>query len=411
VSRILFVWELGGNLGHITPLLVLARALRKRGHEVSFALGDARLASEVLTREGFSFVQAPILRSTAPDLPREPASYPEILFHCGFADATALTGAVRAWRKLYRDLAPDLILFDHAPTALLAARGTDIPRVVFGTGFASPPRVAPMPSIRPWQDIPRERLQTSERRALETANAALRAVGAVPMGVFHELFDVEENILATLPELDHYGARPNVRYWGPVYDPDEGDEPRWPEGDGKKVFVYLRPSSPGFRPFADLLRKANLRTLWFAPSSPIEAVRSLETASLAFASKPLKMSTLTFKAKAAILSAGHGTAAAMLLGGVPMVLVPRSTEQLLLARQIAASGAGVLVTPHAMRSELRSLLMQFLEAASYSTQVRSVAVKYIDHGARPQGMIERIEQWASMRTPIPTALACSLSGT
>ena len=245
MSRILLAWQLGGNLGHITPLLALAKGLRKRGHHVTFALEDTRLAADVLTREAFPFVQAPVLRSTAPDLPREPASCPEILFHCGFADSVRLTAATRAWRALYRHLAPDLIVFDHAPTALLAARGIGIPRVVFGTGFCSPPRVSPMPSIRPWQHIPTERLEASEQRALDTANAALRAIGTRPLDAFHELFDVEENILATLPELDHYGARHDARYWGPIYEADEGDEPRWPEGEGKKVFVYLRPTSPG----------------------------------------------------------------------------------------------------------------------------------------------------------------------
>ena len=251
MSRILLVWELGGNLGHITRLLALAKALRRRGHNVSFALGNTRLAAEVLTREAFPFVQAPVVRSAAPDLPPEPASYPEILFHFGFADAALLTAAVRAWRELYRELAPELIVFDHAPTALLAARDTGIPRVVFGTGFASPPRVSPMPSIRPWQDIALKRLEASELRALETANVTLRAIDAEPLGVFHELFDVEENILATLPELDHYGPRANVRYWGPLYDANEGAEPQWPEGGGKKIFVYLSPTSSAFRPFAE----------------------------------------------------------------------------------------------------------------------------------------------------------------
>ena len=99
MSRILLVWELGGNLGHITPLLALAKALRGRGHDVSFAL-DTRLASDVLTREAFAFVQAPMVRSTAPDLPREPASYPEILFHYGFADPAALTADARSVRRM-----------------------------------------------------------------------------------------------------------------------------------------------------------------------------------------------------------------------------------------------------------------------------------------------------------------------
>jgi UDP:flavonoid glycosyltransferase YjiC (YdhE family) len=215
LSRILLVWQLGGNLGHIMRLRTLARALRARGHHVTFAFEDTRSAAD-LRAEGFSVIQAPVLRSRGPDHPREPISYPEMLFHCGFADAPALTAAVRAWRALYRMLAPDLIVFDHAPVALLAARSIGIPRVVVGTGFCSPPRVAPMPTIRPWEDISPARLERSEERALDTANAVMRALSGEPLRYFHDLFDVEENILATLPELDHYVVRKGVRYWGPI---------------------------------------------------------------------------------------------------------------------------------------------------------------------------------------------------
>ena len=78
MSRILLVWQLGGNLGHIMPLRTLARALRARGH-ITFAFEDTRSAAD-LRAEGFSVIQAPVLRSSGANLPREPISYPEMLF-------------------------------------------------------------------------------------------------------------------------------------------------------------------------------------------------------------------------------------------------------------------------------------------------------------------------------------------
>ena len=56
--RILIAWELGANLGHLLPLLVLARALRTRGHRVLFAMRDLSNAARV-AREGFAFLPAP----------------------------------------------------------------------------------------------------------------------------------------------------------------------------------------------------------------------------------------------------------------------------------------------------------------------------------------------------------------
>lgn len=63
MSRILLVWQLGGNLGHITRLRTLGRSLRARGHEVTFAFEDMRGAAQLIA-EGFFVVQAPILRQT-----------------------------------------------------------------------------------------------------------------------------------------------------------------------------------------------------------------------------------------------------------------------------------------------------------------------------------------------------------
>jgi UDP:flavonoid glycosyltransferase YjiC (YdhE family) len=396
VGRILLVWQLGGNLGHIVPLVGLGKALRSRGHHVAFAVENTRAAASLLRRHNFPLVQAPVLRSTAPDLPREPASYPEMLFHFGFADPDALAGAVRAWRELFRKLAPELIVFDHAPTALLAARGTGIPRVVFGTGFASPPRVSPMPSIRPWQQIPLERLQASEQRALGTANAALRALNAPPLRVFHELFDVEENILATLPELDHYGARPNVRYWGPMFNDTEGREPRWPEGEGKKLFVYVRPRSSAFQLLVASLRATGLRTLWFAPGLTAAARARFETPPLRFVAEPVDINAAACSADVAVLHGGHGATAATLLAGVPILLLPEHIEQFVLGRNAAALGAGATINVGALGSGLASILERVIHDARFSTNAQVFAAKYrsFDHARQQHELVAKLERLA-----------------
>lgn len=138
MSKILCIWELGGGYGHMEKILPLALNLRHRGHEVTFALRDLSLAEIVLGRHGFPLLQAPIWIQKVTGLPEPPLNYGEILHRFGFLDKSGLTGMVKAWLSLFELVKPDLLLIDHAPTALLASMNTGIPRCLVGNGFFSP---------------------------------------------------------------------------------------------------------------------------------------------------------------------------------------------------------------------------------------------------------------------------------
>src|SRR5207247_7586835 len=75
-----------------------------------------------------------------------------------------------------RSLRDALPIFDHAPTAMLAARGLGIRSALLGPGFASPPRTSPMPSIRPWLETPEAQLAEREKRVVSTINGVARAL-------------------------------------------------------------------------------------------------------------------------------------------------------------------------------------------------------------------------------------------
>jgi UDP:flavonoid glycosyltransferase YjiC (YdhE family) len=246
-----------------------------------------------------------------------------------------------------------------------------------------------------------ERLQTSEQRVLDTINAVGAALGAAPLEALYDLFEVEEDILATLPELDHYRGRSNARYRGPIFDAGDGEEPHWPQGDSKKIFVYLRPTSRAFRPFASILRKAKLRTLWFAPGLPADAIEQLQSPSLRFVSRPLRISETASSADLAILHGGHGTTAAMLLGGVPLIVVPENIEQLLLARNVATLRAGAMVYPQGLGSSLIPFVSGFLRNETLFAQARAFAAKYKDRDqSKELGKVTRsIEQLTRPQRP------------
>src|SRR4051812_21416649 len=122
MATILFAWELGGGLGHLMQMRPLAEALAGRGHRVHVALRHlCRSAGQVFGRAGVRFHQAPF-RSRGQLRFRRTPSFAHLLANVGFGDKYELFPVASAWRHLLESVAPDVVLFDHSPTALLASR-------------------------------------------------------------------------------------------------------------------------------------------------------------------------------------------------------------------------------------------------------------------------------------------------
>lgn len=377
MARILYAWELGGDLGHISTALPLLLALRARGHEVAAALKDLSQAQAVLGRHGIPMLQAPVWLEPPKNLPEPPLNYAEILLRFGYLDAAGLHGLVSGWRTLYQALRPQLVIADHAPTALLAARGLPLATATFGTGFCSPPRVAPMPNMRPWLAVAQERLAESEARALAAANGVLAAAGAAPLVALADLFrGVGTDLLATFPELDHYSGRGDARYFGAVLSPSQGVIPQWPEGDGKKVFAYLKPAYGRLQSVLDELAQLPCRVLAYCNGLTPALLSRYDSPRFRFSAAPFDMDAVARECDAAICHSGHGATSALLLAGRPLLLLPMQLEQFLLSSAVKRLGAAVVVHPEVRDEDIPGKCRRLLADESLALQARAFAGKY-----------------------------------
>jgi hypothetical protein len=119
-KTILFAWELGGGLGHLMQMLPLAQDLAKAGHRVFVALKELHHAGEIFGRAGVRFLQAPLWTGKGPSFPLT-LTFTQILLCCGFESVSSLYPRACAWRNLFLAYRPNLVIFDHAPTALLVS--------------------------------------------------------------------------------------------------------------------------------------------------------------------------------------------------------------------------------------------------------------------------------------------------
>lgn len=372
MARILMAWELGAGYGHLAPLLSLARPLLRAGHQVAFAVRDVVGAEAVLGGSGIPWYPAPANFSPSGEVTLH--SYPQILLSTAFSDAAELRARTRAWQSLYASLEPDLLICDHAPTALLAARGGPMRCIITGNGFVVPPDTSPLPELRVWQPADPAVLQAAEARALDMANGVARDLGLPALVRLADLYASASPALLTLKELDNYAdQRQEAAYWGTLPGPG-GTLPQWPQGEGKRIFFYGQPF-PSLEGVLTALARGPHRSLVYIPKLAPELRAKLAGPRVAFADALMDMDAVTRDCDAAVMTNGHGTTAAMLLAGKPVVLLPQHLEMLLIARCAEQAGFG-LAAPALKQEGILAKLQRVLEDKSFAEKAQALATGY-----------------------------------
>ncbi len=374
MSRILFAWELGANLGHLSRDLPVAQELRKAGNQIRFSVHDTRVAPEVLAPHRFGFFQAPVCVGRT-RLGQAPANYAELLLAEGWADHKALMGYISAWCELLAVGDFDAVVADHAPGALIAARITNRIAIPFGSGFEIPPDREPMPSIRPWENLAQARLLASERRVLTDINAILTYFGVQPYRRLAEMFGPDP-ILATFEELDHYGSREGACYVGSIHGLAQSPQVSWPTGDGPRVVAYLRSHHKATAEAMVALAESGIRAVCIIPEAGEGFKQRYSSQKMAIQDHPVALGPLLDEADAMIGYASIGTTIEALLKGVPLLMIPATVEQYLLARRVEAIGAGIVIECESDQNRIREGLSALLAKAEYKSKARAFSAKY-----------------------------------
>ncbi|HET7864555.1 MAG TPA: glycosyltransferase, partial [Burkholderiaceae bacterium] len=378
---LVMAWELGGGLGHMVPLSQVARPLLAAGHTVHMVFADLSNVKAALGslagHERLYLWQAPTWISPLFGS-SEPACYAELLFRAGYLDARRLSGLVEGWGTLLDQLRPDLLLVDHAPTALLAARGRPLRTAQFGTGFFIPVMESPIPSYREWEPVPRHRVERSESLVLQTCNTILAERGQPQLAQLQDLFRCDETFLVTVPELDHFEQRardPGQHYFGSLASASHGKPAHWPTGPGPAVFVYLKSEYRGLGEVLKQLKAGPWRVLAYIPGLTQATVAEISGPNLRVVVDPVDMDEVCRSCDAILCQSGSGTVATALQAGKPVVMLPMHMEQLLFARRVQALGAGVHLTEDRI-DQLASSLQRVLTQQSFTEAASAFARRY-----------------------------------
>lgn len=378
MSNILFAWELGDNWGHLSRDLPVARRLIAAGQRVLFAVNNTKIALDILGPHDIPFVQAPRPRSVA-RITQPLANHAEMLIVQGYdAESDSLSGLVSGWRGLFDLFNPDVVVIDYAPTAVLAARTCSIPTVLTGSGFELPPRLSPLPAFRPWEKLPSQRLLLTEELALENINRVMTRYGTKPLSQFADLFNGEPKILTTFSELDHYGARNNQIYAGPVYELPKAHLTSWPIDSGRaRIFAYLRSGITQVESLLLALAESNADVICAFPGASTALIQRYQTKHLQIFSSAVSLDNILPHTDI-FIGYGSGAIAASLLAGIPLLLTPFMIEQFLGAFRVEALGAGLIAKDNYTKEAYANGIRTLLTEARFREAARGFAEKY--HG-------------------------------
>lgn len=375
MPRILIGWELGAGSGHAVRLAEIERALRARGHEPVFAvqqIGALKTASEVW--------QAPLWPGQLTTIARRSATTPatigDILAVLGLIEDGAIAAMLRAWERIIAATRPDAVAAEFAPALMLAARGR-LPLLAMGTGFSLPPsHHARFPSLTGKPAV------WDEAMLLDRANGGLAAAGRPRLDHLPAMFAADRAIPAVFRELDPYREWRRDAYGIPSLSGAVTAE----GGAGEELFLYLNGQKPLPNAFWQGVAGAGLPTRLYAPRLGDADRAVLENAGMAIEQAPVPVDRIVARSRMVVSHGGLGFTCAMLLGGVPHVLVPFDIEKRMIAASVEEIGLGVRQEFSTIKADIfGALLRRVWNEEPMHQRARAAAPGFRARAARSSG--------------------------
>jgi UDP:flavonoid glycosyltransferase YjiC (YdhE family) len=337
MKTVLFAWELGGGMGHLTTLSRLAKCLKHLDLRLVAAIKNPDAAGG-LSALGVELVRAPLWPSasmTQVQIAKSSSStMGDVLSTAGLADKDGLSRLLGEWDHHFTRIRPDLVIADLAPAAALAARGR-LPLMMIGNGYTLPP--AEMQNFPPLHQI--SPAASAEGETLSVVNAVLAIRGQAQLDRLPQVFSADARLVLTFPLLDPYGMQRMQPVDGPVLD----DVPRAANPEAGTIFVYL---SRGYRLHHDvpgILLALAPKLRIHAPGLSDALARELTLAGALVEVEPIPAASALGSARLIVHHGGSGLAAEALAAGVPQFVLSMQIEQDLNGSALQRAGLGRLI--------------------------------------------------------------------
>lgn len=373
MSNILIVWELGGGLGHIVPIARLADLLMARGHRLSIVLKDLRQASQFFDLHSVSLFQAPYLFPSKRN--QATRSYADILSSLGYSDSQALLSAVAGWRSIFDSVQPDMILFDSAPTALLAYRDKPVKKIVYSIPYSILPEGQGLRSLDGPELEERDEINMQDARLTGVINQVAEKYKLPPLTRLTDLYCVDHSYIYTVQSVDPYaGTRMRCSYV-PVFASEARTQKLAWRSDKPKVLAYLKPVNRIFDLVLDALVSLDVEVVLFAPNTGVRLVEKFGGEHFQVSSKPVHLDSLLVEAGLVICNAGCNVISQSVVRGVPLLLAPIHLEQSHNAWMSQKLGYALCLEQTETMESVKVKINDLISTDTYQAQARTQSLR------------------------------------
>jgi UDP:flavonoid glycosyltransferase YjiC (YdhE family) len=369
--------------GHLHPLIPLARAFRRAGHQV--AIASAEDVIPVVTGAGLPWLPAGLNpRELSQAFPGEDSDYGYPAIGAKVADLLEIA---------VEQFPPDVVI--REPTDLAPAVAAEVAgavSVIYGLGHFIP--------ARSWRHL----------KADETITALRRDYGLAQDPGLDCLY--RELYLSVLPPpFERYRRLPVSAVQRLQYIPWDGDTATAPGAgtDTAATGAVERPTvlvtlgtvynthSSLFSRFLEALATEPVDVICTLGEGADEAVSAGAPANVRF-ERYLPHSSILPRCQAMLCHAGFNTMLGCLATGTPVVCVPIGSDQEFNARKIAAGGLGLwLRDAEASVEQIRAAMRRVLTEPSFPAKARAFA-DGMAHRPGFHAAIRRIETLAAARS-------------
>ncbi len=378
MATVAITWELGSDLGHISRFLPIAQKLERNGHHPILILRDLSRVNEVFKIDDIDCIQAPTLHENQSNL-TTPRNFTETLLNIGYKNKTHLAMTLTQWVEIYQAIKPDILIFDHSPTAMLASRNLNCPKIQIGNSFTVLPHNSPLPSYKFWDTRSEalNQLHALENQCVANINHALDAIEAPKIETLHQLYETDHTFIDTHPLLDVYGERKNAEYLGVFKRTDIGVSPLWPSTHKPKIFMYLKSHYPYIEELLEACHNSDAQFLIYGVGISEELTQKFASSEMIFSDHPYKVSEIIQSCDCSINHSGS-IADPLLQYGKPQLLLPMQMEQMMRAKKITATDAALLLSPSDSNKKLQQLISRLLEDTNLQQAAQLIASALLD---------------------------------